>query len=165
MKITGVLFIVLGALCLFFPLIYAIWLNYLIAVLLIVGGIIHFWMIAKDTSDNRMQHILLAVLYVLGGGALAFFPGAGILTMTLLLGSIFLAHGVATLALYFAIGAIPKKWLLLLSGALEIVLGLMIAAGLPNSSAWVIGTLAGVNFIFFGVSLFTLDRELKAITA
>ncbi|MCA8888617.1 MAG: DUF308 domain-containing protein [Parvularculaceae bacterium] len=165
MKLTGVLFIVMGVLCLLFPILYAVWLNYLFAVLLIVGGIIHFWMVGKDSSDHRLQHVLLALFYLLGGIALAFFPGVGILTMTLLLGAVFFAHGVASVALYFSLRGVAKKWLVLFSGVLEIVLGVMIAAGLPSSSAWVIGTLAGVNFIFFGFSLFTLDREMRALSA
>ena len=48
-------------------------------------------------------------------------------------------------------------------GALDLVLGILIAEQLPTSADWAIGLLVGVDLIFSGVFLIWLARTLAAI--
>jgi uncharacterized membrane protein HdeD (DUF308 family) len=42
---------------------------------------------------------------------------------------------------------------MLTSGVVDLVLGVLILAGLPSTAAWAIGLLVGINMVFGGVAL------------
>ena len=50
-----------------------------------------------------------------------------------------------------------NKWLLALSGGLGVLLGCYILFDLPLAATWVVGTLAGVNFLFTGFTLLSIS--------
>jgi hypothetical protein len=57
----------------------------------------------------------------------------------------------------------PKAWgFMLFSALVDIALGVIIFAGLPGSAIWVLGLLVGINLLFTGVALITVD--VPAIT-
>ena len=50
---------------------------------------------------------------------------------------------------------------LFLSGAITLLLGILITVQWPSSALWVIGTFIGVDLIFYGFALLTLARAVK----
>jgi uncharacterized membrane protein HdeD (DUF308 family) len=48
-----------------------------------------------------------------------------------------------------------------LGGVLSLVLGLLIAEQLPESAAWALGLLVGIDLIFSGVQLIDFSRRLR----
>jgi uncharacterized membrane protein HdeD (DUF308 family) len=58
---------------------------------------------------------------------------------------------------------VPGAGTTALIGALDLVLGILIAEKLPSSADWAIGLLVGVDLIFSGVLLIWLARTLGAI--
>jgi uncharacterized membrane protein HdeD (DUF308 family) len=42
---------------------------------------------------------------------------------------------------------------MLVSGVVDLVLGVVILAGLPGTAVWAIGVLVGINMVFGGVAL------------
>jgi uncharacterized membrane protein HdeD (DUF308 family) len=97
-------------------------------------------------------HLLLAVLYVLGGIYLILNPVAGAVTLTILLGFLFLASG-----LFRVVGSISmrsKGWgWALFSGIITTAVGLYVVFNLPAASLFLIGIFVGVDLIFYGVYL------------
>ncbi|HET7714189.1 MAG TPA: HdeD family acid-resistance protein [Bauldia sp.] len=123
----------------------------LIGIVAIAGGvfeIIHaFW--TKGWGGFIWQ-IILGVLYVIAGIYLLTRPVGGALALTWLIAVVFLALGVVRLIAGFQIWK-AGGWLLVLSGVFGIVAGIIILAGWPESSIWVIGLLLGIDLVFAGV--------------
>jgi len=52
-----------------------------------------------------------------------------------------------------------SAWAVTLSGALDVLLGVLIAVGWPGTAGWVIGLFVGIELLFAGVSLIAAPRE------
>jgi uncharacterized membrane protein HdeD (DUF308 family) len=91
-----------------------------------------------------------AVLAVLGFGFLRN-PTAGLLTLTLLAGSMFLVGGIFRLFVAFQPGA--PRGLLIFSGIVTIVLGLMVLFQFPYSAVWFLGVMLGVQLLVDGLTM------------
>ena len=153
----GILMVLAGVAAIAFPLLSTIaakialgWIFLLSGVLLVIHAFsIQQW-------RGFLLGLLLGALYVVAGGWLAFFPLAGIVSLTILLAALFLAEGV--LEVIMAVRVRPHEgwgWLLL-SGLVAMAVGALIAAELPSSATWAIGLLAGVNLLSTGVSFIVL---------
>jgi len=153
----GILMVLAGVAAIAFPLLSTIaakialgWIFLLSGVLLVIHAFsIQQW-------RGFLLGLLLGALHVVAGGWLAFFPLAGIVSLTILLAALFLAEGV--LEVIMAVRVRPHEgwgWLLL-SGLVAVAVGALIAAELPSSATWAIGLLAGVNLLSTGVSFIVL---------
>jgi uncharacterized membrane protein HdeD (DUF308 family) len=129
--------------------------------LLIIGGAavaIHaFW--AKRWSGFFLQ-LLSGVLYLIVGWILVTRPGIGALTLTLVFAISLVVQGA------FRIGAALSTrmdgWgMLLVSGIITLVLGLMIWNEWPLSGLWVIGLFVGIDLIFYGWWLVSLALSVR----
>jgi membrane protein HdeD len=90
-----------------------------------------------------------ALLFLLGLGFVRN-PGVGLLTLTLLAGSLLLVGGVVRLVSAFQPGA--PRGLLLLSGSVTLLLGLMVLNQWPVSALWFLGTILGIELILDGIT-------------
>ena len=117
---------------------------------------------AFSTRDRtRMAvRLVLAVLCFIAGVYLLVAPLDGTFTLTVVLAMWFLAIGVARIVIGIADRGAPARALIVLSGVAELLLGLLIALELPESAAWAIGLIVGVDLIFTGALLVGLARAL-----
>src|SRR6516225_257839 len=96
------------------------------------------------------------------GIALLQHPGVGALTITLLLGALFMFGGifrfVSALWLQF-----PNYGWVAGAGVLSFILGLLLWIQWPTSAFWFIGFAVGLNFIFAGIAWSSLALRLKAV--
>jgi uncharacterized membrane protein HdeD (DUF308 family) len=53
---------------------------------------------------------------------------------------------------YFSLRELPGSRWILFDGIVTLVLGLLILLSWPSGSAWAIGTLVGINFLFSGLT-------------
>jgi uncharacterized membrane protein HdeD (DUF308 family) len=51
---------------------------------------------------------------------------------------------------------------MLASGIVDLVLAVMILAGLPSSAAWAIGLLVGINMLFGGTSMIAMALHARS---
>ncbi len=96
-----------------------------------------------------------AVLAILGLGFVRN-PGAGLLVLTLLAGSMLLAAGVIRLVAAFQPGS-PRA-VLLFNGAVTLALGFMVINRWPASALWLLGTILGVQLIVDGMTTALVGR-------
>ncbi|MEO1240182.1 MAG: DUF308 domain-containing protein [Pseudomonadota bacterium] len=93
------------------------------------------------------------LLYVVAGVVFLANPLGGILAMTVMLGATFVAEGVLRIVMATQMERSRQLFLLIASGAMSLLLGLLVFAGLANgASLMLIGVLLGVNFIFSGMA-------------
>jgi len=111
-----------------------------------------------------LWRLLVGLAYILFGGYLIARPSLGVASLTLVLASMFLIEGVVEIVLYFQIRSLPRANGLLLDGIITLLLGLMIYAQWPSSSAWAIGTLVGVSMIVSGVTRVMLSLAVRRAT-
>jgi uncharacterized membrane protein HdeD (DUF308 family) len=121
------------------------------AMAIIAGGfeIIHaFW---TRGWGGLVWQLLLGALYVAVGIVLLSQPVAGALILTYVLGLLLMMSGIVRLFIGFnhwrEVGSI-----MLLSGAFGVVAGLIILAGFPRTTLWVLGLLLGIDLIAHGLA-------------
>ena len=88
----------------------------------------------------------------------------GVASLTLVLASLFLVEGILNIVLFFRTRSLRGSSWVLIDGIITLLLGLMIYAQWPSSSAWAIGTLVGISMIFSGVTRVMLSLAVRKAT-
>jgi uncharacterized membrane protein HdeD (DUF308 family) len=103
--------------------------------------------------DGSVWNIVLGILNVAFGFVLVTRPTSGTLALTYVFGLLLAVSGLFRLFISFS-RASGAGWLMLLSGALGIVAGLVILTGWPFTGLWVLGFVLGVDLVFHGIAWF-----------
>lgn len=104
-------------------------------------------------AEGMWWELLIGLLYIAAGIAFLANPLGGIVAMTVMLGVTFVAEGVLRIIMATQMERSRRLFLLVASGALSVLLGVMVVAGLANgASLTLIGVLLGINFIFSGAA-------------
>jgi uncharacterized membrane protein HdeD (DUF308 family) len=105
---------------------------------------------------------LLGVLYVAAGIIAINNPFAAATILTLFLGIALIAGGVVRMFLAWHMREAGKPWgWVVVSGIISILLGAMIIAKWPYSSAYVLGIFLGIDLIFIGSSWLSIGLALR----
>ena len=161
--VLGIALIVLGTVLLGSPVIATLATVTALGALILVGGAMEivgaFW--CQEWSGFFLE-LLSGVLGIVVGLMLLGNPIQGGITLTVLLASFLFVGGI-----FKAVAAIAHRfqgwgWLLL-SGAVDVVLGVLIWRELPISGLSVIGVLVGISIIFRGVSWLMVGFALKRL--
>jgi len=83
-------------------------------------------------------------------------PGAGLLVLTLVAGSLLLAGGIVRIVAAFQPEA-PRA-VLLTNGIITLLLGILIVTQWPMSALWLLGTILGVQLIIDGITTALIGR-------
>jgi uncharacterized membrane protein HdeD (DUF308 family) len=125
-----------------------------------MGLVTTFWM---RNAPGFWWSLISAALGVLVGGMLLARPVSGAFSLTIVLVAFFMIEGIVSIM--FALDhkrELSGRWgWMLVSGAIDLVLGAMIFAGLPSTAAWAIGLLVGINMVFGGSALIGMALHAK----
>jgi uncharacterized membrane protein HdeD (DUF308 family) len=160
----GVSLIILGMLAIASPMIAAVAVNAMIAWLIVLAGVVHL-VVAFHSREagSVIWRLLVGLAYICFGGYLIARPAVGVVSLTLVLASLFLVEGIFNIVQYFrAPSALRSGWFLI-DGIVTLLLGLMIYMQWPSSSAWAIGTLVGVSLIFSGVARVMVSSAVRKV--
>jgi uncharacterized membrane protein HdeD (DUF308 family) len=158
----GVLLIILGVVAIGSPFLAAIAVNAAIAWLIVLAGIVHLILAFRvHGAGSMIWKLLVGIAYVGFGGYLILHPLAGVASLTLILASLFLIEGILDIILFFQMRSLGGSGLVLLDGIITLLLGAMIYAQWPSSSAWAIGLLVGVSMIISGVTRVMLSLAVR----
>ena len=162
----GASLICLGMLSLAMPLVAAVAINVLIGWLIVLAGVVHL-VVAFHSREagSVIWRLLVGLAYICFGGYVIARPDLGVVTLTLLLGSLFLVEGIFNIILYFRAPSIMRSSWFLLDGIVTLLLGAMIYMQWPSSAAWAIGTLVGVSLIFSGVTRVMVSLTVRKVAA
>ncbi len=131
------------------------------------GGIIqliHAIKVKEQEWGGKLQHLLIALLYIIAGVVIFFDPFSTSLVLTILLASLFAIIGVAKIWYAFYCKKQGWKWLLpAFSGLLNLILTAIVIASLPESAFWLIGLLIAVEMLFSGWFLFWLGLRVRKL--
>ena len=149
----GVVFIIAGILAIAAPLVASITVALVVGWMLIVVGVVQLWQAWSMRSWGGFAwQMVIGAIFVVGGVAMLNNPVVAAVTLTLLLGAIFIAKGVMQLILGFRFRPHTGWGWIVAAGVLAVLVGLMILSSWPFSTVWALGTLAGISLIFSGWS-------------
>ncbi|MGA7002733.1 MAG: HdeD family acid-resistance protein [Pseudolabrys sp.] len=162
--VEGVVLLVLGATAVVLPPIATLAVTILLGWLFLVSGILGL------ITTFLMRHapgfwwsLLSAVLGIIVGAVLLASPLTGAFSLTLVLVAFFLVEG--AVSIMFALDhkrELSGQWgWMLVSGIIDLGLGIMIFAGLPSTAAWAVGLLVGINMIFGGSALIAMALHAR----
>jgi uncharacterized membrane protein HdeD (DUF308 family) len=105
--------------------------------------------------------ILLGLLYIVAGILTFENPLLAAALLTLMLGVALVASGIMRIMLAFSMrGETPWVWVLL-SGAITLLLGIVILVHWPVSGLYILGLFLGIDLVFAGVSWIGVGLGLR----
>jgi uncharacterized membrane protein HdeD (DUF308 family) len=147
----GVVMIVLGFLAMCLPLATGIGVSVALGWIIVFSGFTHIASaFAARGAGSFLWRILVGVVYVIGGGYLAFNPGLALESFTLAMAVMFFMEGVLEIVVFFQFRTLPGSGWVLFDGIVTLFLAYLIWRPWPSSSVWAIGTILGVNLIMSG---------------
>ena len=163
LKWLGIALIALGAAAMVTPVVAGSAVVTVIGFILLIAGVVAIarqWQ--AEASKERAMGLTLGIITALAGIAVIGHPLFGLGILTLLLAGYFVAEGVWKIVVSFRFKPAAGWTWLLASGALSLVLGLLIWRQWPVSGIWAVGVLVGVNLLGTGLALVTLASTLDA---
>ena len=163
--LLGVLLIVLGAIALGSSFFVTVVTVALFGVLLLIAGITEiitsFW---AGKWSGMFVHILIGLLYVVGGFFIIDAPLEGALFLTKVIAILLIVSGIFRI-ITSLVDRYPGSGWVLLNGVVSLMLGIMIYRGWPASGLWVIGLFIGIELIFNGWAWVMLSLDLRRLRA
>jgi uncharacterized membrane protein HdeD (DUF308 family) len=161
--LLGIALVVLGTIALGSVVIASLATAVALGILILLGGVAEtvgaFW--CRGWSGFFL-HLLSGVLSIVIGVLFLRAPVGALLALTLLVASFLMVGGifkiVAAVSYRFAAWGWP-----LLSGIIDLILGVLIWQEWPASALWVIGLFVGINLVFRGFNWIGLGLSLRAL--
>lgn len=166
--VEGAVLLVLGVLAIILPPFATLAAEILIGWVLLASGVIGL------ISTWRMRGVpgsgwslLSALIGIAAGAILLTSPLSGAISLTVVLAVFLLLEGIVSITLALAHrSGFSNRWLMLLSsGVIDIVLALVIFAGLPGTASWAIGLMLGINLVTGGGALIAMALHARGIAA
>jgi uncharacterized membrane protein HdeD (DUF308 family) len=109
--------------------------------------------------------LVSAILGIAVGVVLLMWPTSGAVSLTLILIAFFAIEGIASIL--FALDhkrELTGRWgMMLASGVIDLILAVIILAGLPGTAAWALGLLVGINMVFGGAALIAMALHARGL--
>ena len=158
----GIAQLVLGIIAWFDVIAFTIAGVIFIGALLLVAGVFQVVHAFMDREWGGFAlHLLVGILYVIGGFLLMDEPLEGSVVITILVAAALIIGGVLRIAIGVQHRHMPGWGLLLAGGVISLLVGVMLYLMLPWSGLWVVGTLIAVELIFHGVSWIQFGLTLR----
>jgi len=155
--VQAVLLTLTGLLALVFPFISSVAIVFMLGWLLIISGIFQAISLIGATKVPHfwLQLVSVALSFLIGVLFLTR-PGAGLLTLTLLLLVFFMIGGIAKITFALTMRPMANWGWVLASGIIGVLLALYLWASLPLTAGWLLGVLFGIQLICEGAALGSL---------
>ena len=156
----GIGMVALGGLALANPFAASIAVTTFVGFLFLLGGVAQAWLTFRAAgAEHRLSHGVIALLNIVVGVWLLANPLSGTVSLTLVVGALFLIMGVVRLMVGLRLPHSTMRPLLWLSGIASIVIGVLVFSDFQNAATSLLGLLLGVQLLFdgFGLIVFGLS--------
>lgn len=155
--LLGVILIIGGVLALANPFAASLAVTTLVGMFFVFGGVLQLWVAFADAGvPHRIWTGFVGLLALLAGISLISNPLAGVISLTLLVGLVFLITGAARLAMSWRLRETPLFWFLLLSGAASVLIGFLVVTDIGAAATSLLGLLLGIELLADGIGLAAL---------
>lgn len=153
----GTILVAVGMAAVIFPIVSTLATIFFIGWMLVLAGIVQgAHAMSYHEAGAKIIGIILALITLIAGLMILYNPLVGTLSITLLLTFYFLADGIFRILAALRFRPHGGWIFVLLNGFLSIAMAVILFFALPGGALWVLGILLGVNFIFMGMTLFSL---------
>ncbi len=165
----GILMLVLGTIGLIWTPAYTIGVAMVFGAFLVTAGsvqLISAFTSGESNWKGRLTHVLIALVYLVGGGFALFNPPGAAAGLTLFIASMLLAIGV--IRIVHGIQQKKRGWAWLwpvVLGLIDILIGIILAAGWPVTSVWAPGLLFAIELLMNGWYLVLVAWASRKIDA
>jgi len=167
----GIVLVILGVLAVMAPAIASVAATLFFGWLLLISGIVGlFTTLRARQAPGFWWSLISAAAGIVAGVLLIGWPLIGRLSLTAVLIAFLFVEGVVSIM--YALehrNALTGRWgWMLASGILDVVLGVILFAGLPGTALWALGLLLGINLLFGGWAMIVMAlyaRPKAAATA
>ena len=151
-KIGGVLFILLGAVGIFFPTFMTFGTLAFVSYLMLLAGISAG---ALTWASNREDWAgwLKSFILIIVASYMIFYPLQGVATLGLLFSIYFFMDAFGGFGLAFSAQGKKHQWAWLFNAVISLALAIIFLIGWPFSSLWLVGFFVGVSLFFDGLAL------------
>jgi uncharacterized membrane protein HdeD (DUF308 family) len=163
----GIALLILGFLAVVAPAIASVAATVFFGWILLLSGVIGLLTTFRARQAPGFTWSLLsALLGVIAGALLLWWPLQGVLSLTAVLIAFLLAEGVVSImyALEHRSGLSGRWGWMLASGLLDVFLGVILLLGLPGTALWALGLLIGINMLFGGWALILMALHARPVT-
>ena len=158
----GIAQLVLGIVAWFDVVLFTIAGVIFIGAMLLIGGVLQ---VAHAFMDRDWRafilHLLMGVLYVIGGFLLMDEPLQGSVVITIILSVALIIGGVLRIVMALQHRHMPGWGFMLVGGLISLLVGMLLYLMLPWSGLWVVGTLIAVELVVHGVSWLQFGLALR----
>jgi len=158
----GVVYVIAGAVALSSVVMATVISVFLVGIMMIVAGIAEVISALQVKSWGKfVLWLLLGALYVVAGILTFENPLLAAKLLTLLLGASLIASGIVKIVLAFNMKAGASWGVVVFSGLITLVVGLVIVARWPVNSLYILGLFLAVDLIFSGVGWISIGLGLR----
>jgi uncharacterized membrane protein HdeD (DUF308 family) len=160
----GILLSTLGVIAVLVPAIASIAATLFFGWILLCSGILGLFTTFRGRQlPGFWWSLLSAITAIVAGVLLIGWPVQGLFSLTSVLIAFLLVEGAVTIFYALEHRTGPVRWgYMLASGVIDLVLGLILFAGLPGTAIWALGLLIGINLFFGGWALILMALSAPA---
>ncbi|MBL3584208.1 DUF308 domain-containing protein [Rhodovulum sulfidophilum] len=152
--LIGLALLIGGGVALANPFAATIAATQIVGLVFLIAGLLQMITVMRGGPDShRWVNGFVGILFLLAGLSILINPLVGAAWMTLLLGLLFVAMGVMRAMLSFTFRHTSLFWLLLLTGAASILIGVLIFSNFFAAAETLLGLLLGIELIVDGIGL------------
>jgi len=158
-KAVGIIMVIIGVLGILVPNFVGIAFNTFVGgIFLLASTALAFnaWHTKKQNMSLWFKPFVLAALALI----IFIHPAIILGVLGLLIAIYFLISGFTSMVLSLELQSSAKVFSLF-NGLISFVLGVIVLINWPFSSAWVIGLLIGISFLFDGIALLSISNQLN----
>lgn len=154
LTVLGVALAILGIVALTLPLMTGLAITVAVGILIVAAGVSRMLFALKASSwGEGIVESLLALLGLVCGGYLMARPALGLGVLTWVLAAYLTFDGLLEIILAWRIRPVEGWGWFFASGALSLLLGILLWVQFPFSGTWAVGILVGVKLLVSGFSL------------
>lgn len=157
--LVGVLSLLGGLLALINPFAASLSVGILVGWMLLMVGLIG--LIGTFRMGGGIWPVLFSILTAAIGFIMVANPISGLIALTVTVAIGLVLSGIARIALARSNQGHPAYWVLLLSGALSVLMAIMIFANFPQAAEVILGLFLGIELVSVGASFLVLGFRLK----
>jgi uncharacterized membrane protein HdeD (DUF308 family) len=169
LTLMGVLLIILGIIAVATPAVAGKAVVLVIGATLLIAGVVQIVSgLRTEGWSGKLPPLILGVIAALCGLGLLGEPWIGMKFIALLLAIFFVVEGIWKIIASFSYRPASGWLLILASGVIALVLGLLIWKQWPVSGLWAVGILVGVDLLMTGISMVALAstvRRMRSLAA
>ena len=160
----GILLTVMGIIAVLVPAVASFAATLFFGWMLLISGVVGLFTTFRGRQLPGFGWSLLsAIVGIIAGVLIIGWPAQGVISLTSVLIAFLLVEGAVTIFYALEHRTGPTRWgFMLASGIVDVILGLILFAGLPGTALWALGLLIGINLFFGGWALILMALSAPA---